>query len=468
MQKYSVKIPDTFSILLIIMGIFILLTWIIPAGVYERVTSTFDGISKQVLVPGSYRQVESDPQGLGAFLMAPIKGFIAASQIIGFCLLVGGAFGVFNATGAINAGLSQILKAGKKHPSRKKFIVPVVMLVFSLAGATFGMSESVLVFVLITVPLALAMGYDSIVGICMSFLAAGVGFAGAFFNPFTIGIAQGISEIPIFSGWGYRIVIWIILTATAIFYVMFYISKIEKRPEASLVYYIDKKRNIGESDKVEAGRMSGKHQLVLWILLATFVVLVVGSNKWHWYINEIAALFIGAALLIALVYRLPGRQAMSAFTEGAKGMTMAALVIGISRGLLIIATDGKIIDTMLHSMAEVTAGVSPTVTAQIMFLVQGGLNFFVPSGSGQAALTMPVMAPLSDLVGVSRQTAVLAFQLGDGVFNMIIPTSGVTMGALSIAKIPYQLWFKWLLPLIIILMVLSVLLLIPPTTLFLY
>jgi len=203
-------------------------------------------------------------------------------------------------------------------------------------------------------------------------------------------------------------------------------------------------------------------------LLATFIILVIGSNNWKWYINEIAALFTAAAIVVAIIFRLSGKNAMEAFVEGAKGMTMAALVIGISRGLLIIATDGKIIDTMLHSMAEATSGVSPAITAQIMFLVQGAINFFVPSGSGQAALTMPVMAPLSDLVGVSRQTAVLAFQLGDGIFNMIIPTSGVTMGALSIAKIPYQLWFKWLLPLILILMILAMILMIPPTIMFQY
>jgi len=468
MKKTTVKIPDTFSILLIIMGIFILLTWIVPAGSYDRSLRTIDGISKEVIVPDTYRKVAQDPQGVFAFFTAPIKGFVAASQIIGFCLLLGGAFGVFNRTGAIDAGLRQVLKAGQNNPTRKKIIVPFVMLMFSLAGATFGMSESVLVFILITVPLALAMGYDSIVGICMSFLAAGVGFAGAFFNPFTIGIAQGISEIPLFSGWEYRVVIWLVLTTAAIIFVMRYIRKIEQNPTASPVYHIDRQRPVEVCEADSPSNLSSKHKIVLLILLLTFVLLIIGSNAWHWYINEIAALFIGAALLVALVYRLPGHKAMEAFVDGAKGMTMAALVIGLSRGLLIIATDGKIIDTLLHGMAEASSGVSATLTAQIMFLVQGGLNFFVPSGSGQAALTMPVMAPLSDLVGVSRQTAVLAFQLGDGIFNMIIPTSGVTMGVLSIAKIPYQLWFKWLWPFIAILMLLSFLLLIPPTLFFVY
>jgi uncharacterized ion transporter superfamily protein YfcC len=463
-----IKIPDTFTILILIMVVFIILTWIIPAGVYDRETTEVGGITKEVLVPGSYRQVENSPQGAGAFLLAPIRGFIAASQIIGFCLFVGGAFGVFSRTGAINAGLFRILRASRQNPKRKRFIVPMVMVLFSLAGATFGMSESVLVFIMLTVPLALALGYDSIVGICMSFLAAGVGFAGAFFNPFTIGIAQGISEIPLFSGWEYRILIWVVLTLTAILFVMRYIRKIEKKPESSKVYEIDIQRQGQSIGMDEDAIMTGRHKLVLWMLLATFILLVVGSNVWDWYINEISALFTGAAILVAILFRLPGKEAMEAFVDGAKGMTMAALVIGISRGLLIIATDGKIIDTMLHAMADSTKGVTPAITAQIMFLIQGAINFFVPSGSGQAALTMPVMAPLSDLVGVSRQTAVLAFQLGDGIFNMIIPTSGVTMGALSISKIPYQVWFRWLYPLIIILMLISALLLIPPTAIFSY
>ncbi len=468
MRKISIKLPDTFSILLIIMAIFILMTWIIPAGVYDRESIQIGSLTKEVLIPGSYHKVVPNPQGIGAFLTAPIKGFIAAAQIIGFCLFVGGAFGIFNRTGAINAGIASVLRAGKKNPARKKIIVPFIMLLFSLAGATFGMSESVLVFILITLPLSLALGYDSIVGISMSFLAAGVGFAGAFFNPFTIGIAQGISEVLLFSGWEYRIFVWAILTSAAILFVMRYIKKIEKDPKNSPVYQLDHSRdksNFEHSDELE---MTSKHQLVLWILLATFFLLILGSNIWNWYINEISALFTGAAILVAMLYGLKAKDTTDAFIEGAKGMTLAALVIGISRGLLIIASDGKIIDTMLHAMARATENIPPALTAQIMFLTQGAINFFVPSGSGQAALTMPLMAPLSDLVGVSRQTAVLAFQLGDGIFNMIIPTSGVTMGALSISKIPYQIWFKWLVPLILILMVLSLLLMIPPTMLFLY
>lgn len=450
------------------MIVFIALTWIVPAGEFVRETLEINGIKKDVIIEGSYHKVESKPQGVIAFLLAPIKGFISASQIIGFCLFVGGAFGIFNHTGAINAGLSNVIIFCKRKPKYQKFVVPMIMVLFSLAGATFGMSESVLVFIMITIPLSLALGYDSIVGISMSFLAAGVGFAGALFNPFTIGLAQGIAEIPIFSGWEYRLVIWVILTASAIFFVMLYIKKITKNPEYSPVFQIDKNRNPKEHIDVNNQDFTFKKKLVLIILLFTFILLIVGSNNWHWYINEISALFIGSGILVAFVYRIPGKEAVDAFMAGAKDMIMAALIIGLSKGLLIIASDGKIIDTMLHTMAESTQGLSTIITAQLMFVFQGALNFFVPSGSGQAALSMPIMAPLSDLVGVSRQTTVLAYQLGDGIFNMIIPTSGVTMGVLSIAKIPYQIWFKWVLPFIIILFALSLLFLIPPSILFSY
>ncbi|OYT17723.1 MAG: C4-dicarboxylate ABC transporter [Bacteroidetes bacterium 4572_77] len=467
-MKIIKSIPNTVSLLLMIMIIFIILTWIIPAGEYVRETQQINGITKDVIIENSYHYVESSPQGIIAFLLAPIKGFISAAQIIGFCLFVGGAFGIFNYTGAINAGLSNVINFCREKPKYQKFVVPMIMVLFSLAGATFGMSESVLVFIMITIPLSLALGYDSIVGISMSFLAAGVGFAGALFNPFTIGIAQGIAEIPIFSGWEYRLIIWVTLTATAIFFVMRYIGKITKNPEYSPVYQIDKKRNPKEHIDVENQDFTFKRKAVLIILLFTFVLLIVGSNNWHWYINEISALFIGAGILVTFVYGISSKEAVDAFMLGAKDMIMAALIIGLSKGLLIIASDGKIIDTMLHTMAESTQGLSTVITAQLMFVFQGALNFFVPSGSGQAALSMPIMAPLSDLVGVSRQTTVLAYQLGDGIFNMIIPTSGVTMGVLSIAKIPYQIWFKWVLPFIIVLFVMSLLFLIPPSVLFSY
>lgn len=460
------KFPDAITIILFIMLIFIALTWIIPAGEYQY--KDFKG--REVVVPDSYQQVEPNPQGLFAFLTAPIKGFMSAAQVIGFCFLVGGAFGILNRTGAIDAGLNNVINYSKNHQQSKRYILVLLMIAFSICGATFGMSESVLVFIMITVPLALALGYDSIVGISISFLAAGVGFAGALTNPFTIGIAQGIAEIPLFSGWEYRLVIWFVLTTVAIVYVLFYAKRIERNPKLSPVYEIDQKRHKSEFENDNQADLvfNMKRKLILVLLLLSLIVIVIGSNKWSWYINEISALFIALGILSAVIYRLPASEAVKSFIKGAKDMIMAGIVIGLAKGLLIIATDGKIIGTMLHSLVSVTDHLNKVVSVQFMFIFQGILNFFVPSGSGQAALTMPIMAPLSDLMGVTRQTAVLCFQMGDGIFNMIIPTSGVTMGVLSIAKIPYNKWVKWLWPLILIFVVGVLLLLIPPVLMFSY
>lgn len=459
------KFPDAITIILGIMVVFILFTWIIPAGEYQY--KQYNG--REIVIPGSYERVEPNPQGIFALLTAPIKGFMSAAQIIGFCFLVGGAFGILNRTGAIDAGLNNVINYSRNHQQSKKWIIVLLMIAFSLCGATFGMSESVLVFIMITVPLALALGYDSIVGISISFLAAGAGFAGALTNPFTIGIAQGIAEIPLFSGWEYRALIWFVLTATAIIFVLIYARRIEKTPSLSPVYEIDKARSKEEYSANNSDmKFTFKRKVVLMLLLLSLVVIVIGSNKWSWYINEISALFIALGIFSAIIYRLKTSETVSAFLKGAKDMVMAGIVIGLAKGLLIIATDGKIIGTMLNYLVSLTENMSTVVSVHFMFAFQAVLNFFVPSGSGQAALTMPIMAPLSDLLGISRQTAVLCFQMGDGIFNMIIPTSGVTMGVLSIAKIPYNKWVRWLLPLVLIFIVLVLLLLIPPVVFFNY
>ncbi|MEI7981368.1 MAG: YfcC family protein, partial [Bacteroidota bacterium] len=342
------------------------------------------------------------------------------------------------------------------------------MFLFSLAGASFGMAEEVMVFILITIPLAIAMGYDSLTGIAMPFIGAASGFAGAFSNPFTIGIAQGISEIPIFSGWEYRIVVWLVLMTAAIIFVMVYARKIEKNPERSLVYEIDRKRDLTGYHSAEDLVLNLKRKLVLIIFFSSIVMLIVGVNVWDWYINEIAGLFLIMGILTALVYRLPSGTTVGAFLDGARDMMTAAFVIGLTRGMLIIATDGMIIDTILAGIAGTLGHFPKVVSVQLMFVFQGFMNFFVPSGSGQAALTMPLMAPLADLIGITRQTAVLAFQLGDGLFTNIFPTSGVTMGVLAIGSIPYDKWVRFMLPLSVIFLILGCLLLIPPVLLFMW
>ena len=448
--------PHTFTIILFIMVVFIILTWVIQAGEYQR--TEFNG--RMVVVPGTFKELPNQPQGIGAMLTAPIKGFVSAAQIIGFCLLVGGAFGMINKTGAISSGLSSVLSLSIRKPKYKKLVIPLIMVLFSLAGATFGMSESVIVFVMITIPLAIAMGYDSITGICMSFMAAGVGFAAAITNPFNIGVAQGIAELPMFSGWDFRIVVWLIMTSIAVVYVMFYTRKLEKDPTLSPVYALDKTRNLQDFNTAGQMEFTWKRKLILFFLFISLIILVVGANKWKWYINEISALFLALGIVSAIIYRLPMKEAIDSFISGAKDMITAGLIIGLSRGLLVIATDGKIIDSILFAVSTWGKDLPAEVSIQFIFLFQCCFTFFVPSGSGQAALTVPIVAPLSDLLGIGRQTAILAFQLGDGLMSMVVPTSGVTMGVLAIANIPYPVWLKWFFRLLLIFFVTAMVLLV--------
>ncbi|WP_281613809.1 TIGR00366 family protein [Flammeovirga sp. SubArs3] len=450
------KLPDTLVIASSILLLFIGLTWIIPSGEYSR--ELLNG--RNVLVPGSYQEVQSSPQGLSAFFEAPLKGFISAAEIIAFIFIVGGAFGMMNTTGAIEAGLQKLVSFSNKHALYKQIIIPLIIVVFSIAGATFGMSEEVLVFILITIPMANAMKLDPIVGVAIPFVGAGVGFAGAISNPFTIGIAQGIAEVPLFSGWEYRIFIWFIFTTIGVVYIMRYVNLISSDPQKSLM-----KSHISDQMKLDNTKeipFTIRRSLVLIIFALGIIMLVVGVAKYAWYMIEIGALFFGIGVISALICGIHVDEISNGFVKGAKEMMTAALVVAFCKGILIVASDGKIIDTVLHGIAGVVNGLPKVASVEAMFLFQSALNTFLPSGSGQAALTMPIMAPLSDLLGISRQSAVLAFQFGDGLTNLIIPTSGVTMGVLSIAKIPYEVWVKWMGPLLAILMFAAALLLLGP------
>ncbi len=460
MKNKKARTPDTFLIIFSLIVLVAVFTWIIPAGEFEK--NVVNG--KEVIVPDSYHSVESNPQGAYDVLTAPIKGIVKASLIIGFVLIVGGAFSVFQKTGAITAGISAVVKAHENHKSVRIFLIPIFMTLFSLGGAIFGMSEEVIPFILIFVPMALMLGYDSITGVAIPFVGAGVGFAGAFLNPFTVGIAQGIAGLPLFSGMPYRILIWITVTTTAVFFVMRYASKIKANPELSPVYESDKqKHSVLDRDKIDSFEsLDLSHKLVLLTFLIGLLILVIGVLEYGWYIEEISGLFLAMGIAVGVLGRLKTKEITEAFVNGAKDLVATALIIGLARAILVIAEDGKIIGTVLFYLSEPVKDFHPVISSQVMFAVQTAINFFVPSGSGQAALTMPIMAPLSDLVGVSRQTAVLAFQLGDGFTNLIIPTSAVTMGILTLAKIPWPVWAKWILPLQLILFLLGLLLLIPP------
>lgn len=458
-MKRKFKIPHTFVIVYAIILVAAMATWFMPGGKYARTTITDNGSERQVLNRDSFTYIDNEPQ-IFAIFEAPLKGMIRMADIIGFIFLVGGAFYILQKTGAINAGIGWIVKVMKGH---EKWIIVIIMTLFSFFGAFFGMCEEAMPFVLIFVPLALALGYDSITGLCLSFLAAGIGFAAAFFNPFTVQIAQKFAEIPPVSGWEYRLGIWIFITAFSIFWVIRYAEKIRKNPEKSPTYEIDrKKRQKLQEESAEIGDFNWRHGMVIGVLVGGIAFLFYGVIELHWYITELAALFLAMGIFGGLLGGLNANQVAEGFVEGAKDIASAALIVGFAAGIIIILEDGKVMDTILHAMSTLTGESRPIFATYVMYWIQMALNFFIPSGTTKAALTMPLFAPLADLSGVTRQTAVLAYQFGDGFTNMIIPTSGVTVGTLAMAKVPFEKWFRWLLPLEIAFIIISMLLLIPP------
>ena len=403
MTTKKFKLPHTFVLLFIILALIATATWLVPGGKYD--THLVNG--KQLIVPDSFHYVPSAPQGVVALLKAPIKGFVEAAQIIGFVLIVGGAFAVLQKTEAVDSMIKALARAHKDSAFIQKALIPVFVTLFSLGGATFGMNEEAIPFILIFVPLALALGYDTITGVSIPFLGSQVGFGAAFLNPFNVGIAQGIAGIPVFSGMSYRLICWAVATLLTAGFMMWYAARIKRNPELSPTYLLDQvKRQESHLDLNSFEGMTLKHKVVLWIFAGSLLGMVVGVVKFDWYIEQIAALFMVMGIVIGLIGGLDSDELVGAFIQGAKDLVGTALVIALARGTMILARDANIIDTMLHGLLPLVQSSSPVFAAQKMFAIQTVINFFIHSGTGQAALTMPIMAPLADLVGVTRQTAI--------------------------------------------------------------
>lgn len=459
MNQKKFKLPHTLILIYAMVVLTAAATWIVPGGEYQRVEKE----GRTVPVEGSFHLTERNPQGLSALFISPIKGFIDAAHIIAFLFVVGGAFAVIQKTGAITAFIHNLAVKFEKSRSLRTLLIPVTMTIFSVAGAVFGMCEETMPFILIFVPLSLSLGYDTIVGVAIPFVGAAAGFAGAFFNPFTVGIAQGIAGLPLYSGFAYRFMLWAAGTVLAVFVVMRYASRIKKNPLLSPSYSDDerKRKHLDlDAQPKEEITLSGTHKRVLLLFLLGMALLVFGILKYKWYINEIAGLFLALGILSGIAGKLKGDELAQSFGAGAKDMVNVALIIGCARAILVVATDGKILDTALFYTAKGISHFHPIISSQLMFISQCVINFFVHSGTAQAALTMPIMAPLGDLVGITRQTTVLAFQLAEYI-NPILPTSGVTMGVLGLARLRWEKWAKWFLPLMLIWVVLGFLVLVP-------
>ena len=457
------RIPHTFTIVFALIVLAAVMTWVIPAGEFSR--HTVDG--REVVVNDSFHRVDAAPQTWQVF-SALYNGFCDKADIVIFILMVGGAFWILNNSHAIDVGVMAFLRRVQRLSRFKlikklgveNIIITLVMLMFSLFGAVFGMSEETIAFVVVFIPLAIQMGYDSIVGLCMCYVAAHVGFAGAMLNPFTIGIAQGIADLPLFSGLEYRFFCWIVLTIIGIAFVLWYAHKVKKCPEKSPVYKLDDYwRQRLESTGQTA--LTTRQALILVLLLLTIVALVIGVLKADWYIAEISALFFAMGIIAGILDKQSADSIAKLFLEGCKDILSAALVVGLASGIIFILKDGKVIDTMLYGLTKSLAQTGDVASVGAMYAFQTLLNVVMPSGSAKAALTMPIMAQFADLIEVSRQTTVLAFQFGDGFTNMLTPTSGVLIGCLGVAKIPYGVWLKWVWKFILFLIFVGFLLLLP-------
>ena len=438
----KVKVPHTLALIFMIMVFVAIATYFIPSGAYERIV---DASGRNVVVPGSFHYVGSNPQGIMQVLQAPIKGLVAGAEIISFLFIVGGAFSLITRTKAIDFGIIRIVRAFK---GREILIIPILVFTFSFGGASIGMSEEAIAFITILLPLVLALGYDSITAVAITYLACVLGFSSAMINPFTVGVAQSLAEIPVLSGLGYRTLIWFITTSIGTVFIMLYANRVRKNPKLSPVYKSDelKRQKLGTLD-LDTEEFKLSHKIILFILFAAIGIIVWGALTQGFWITEIASVFLAAGLLSAIVGRLSIDEMAEAFISGAKDMMGAAIMLGFARGIVILAEDATIIDTILNGLSMVLSGLPSLIAAYIMYPIQMFINFFVNSGSGQAALTIPILAPLGDLLGISRQLTVLIFQLGDGFSNALFPTSGVLLACLGLAGVPYSKWLKWVLPL---------------------
>lgn len=422
------RVPHTWALLFGLIIVAGVATWLVPAGEYGRVEIR----GRSVVDPATYHRVGGEPAGVMDVLLAFPRGLADTAAIVFFIFIIGGAFGVIEQTGAIRAGIDAIVRGLE---GRGEVILALLMLVFAIGGGTIGLAEETLPFLPALVLLARRLGYDEITGGAIALVGACAGFAGAFLNPFTVGVAQGIAGLPLFSGIAYRLLVWLALTAIAIAYVLHYARSIRRDTNGAA-----EEHTPGE----DAPRLAMHQWIVLMVVVIAFAAVVTGAIRWGWGILELSGIFIAAAIAAGGAGRLGADRTAQAFTDGATAIAGGALVVGLARGVLVVLGDAHVIDTILHALATAVATLPAWASATGIYAVQVLLSFLVPSGSGQAALSIPILAPLGDLVGVTRQTTVLAFQLGDGITNIITPTQGYFMAGLAIIGVSWTAWARFI------------------------
>ncbi|WP_051600595.1 YfcC family protein [Eubacterium sp. AB3007] len=458
-EMHEVKTINPMIILAFIIILAAIATYVVPAGQFDRVP--IEGTEYEGIVQGSYHHVDNKPIAPFDVLVSFTKGLQDAAYIIFFLLILGGVFKIVEATGALHAGISNMIKA---TAGKEIILVPICLIIFSLISATAACCEEYLAFLPLMYMVCMACGFDSILSVALLFCASAVGYAGGMTQAFSVGVAQTISGLPMFSGIGFRVVSWAVLVIATIIYMMLYAHRIRKDPSQAYNFEVDKKYRAEMDFNPESiTRMTKSQGLILAIFFGGFVFAAFSVIKLGFYIDEMSGVFLIVGILCALIGRLSPGKTADAFVEGAKDLLWAGLIIGLCYAATNILSDAQIMDTIVNSMGKALGGLHSSVAAVGMFVMQDILNFLVPSGSGQAAITMPFMAPLSDVLGVTRQTAVLAFQYGDAFTNVISPTSGEIMAALAICHVPYGKWFKFMWKLWILWAILACILLVIAT-----
>ncbi|EMC4350525.1 YfcC family protein [Cronobacter sakazakii] len=453
------KFPSAYTILFVLIALVAALTWVVPAGKYQMAMN--ETLGKEVPVAGTYAPVEAHPQGITAILLAPVDGLYnhvtytaGAIDVALFVLIIGGFLGVVNKTGAIDAGIERVTE--RLH-GKEEWMIPILMALFAAGGTIYGMAEESLPFYTLLVPVMMAARFDPLVAAATVLLGAGIGTLGSTINPFATVIAANAAGIPFTSGIWLRVVLLVIGWVICVLWVMRYARRVRQDPSRSVV-----------ADQWEANRAhflgsrSGEmlpftmtRKIILVIFAASFAVMIYGVAVRGWWMGEISGVFLAAAIITGVVARMSEESFTSTFIDGARDLLGVALIIGIARGIVVVMDNGMITHTILHSAENLVSGLSTTVFINVTYWIEVVLSFLVPSSSGLAVLTMPIMAPLADFAHVGRDLVVTAYQSASGIVNLITPTSAVVMGGLAIARVPYVRYLKWVAPLILILTVLN-------------